>query len=478
MPTGRFEIPFVGPAYKGLNPFLNPQECVNYFLEPYQTMKGNKLALRGCPGLTTWANLATGAAIDGMIKIGSYLMAVSNAKLFKISSAKAVTEIGSIDISGTVQMAQNGLQAMIATPSTQAYIYTLADDSLVRITDTDFPGASSVTFQDGFFIVGRPNTASFYKSHLNDGLNWDSDDYSTAAWKPDNILSVFSDHRDLWLGGEETIELWYNNASSSEFPFSRREGTELEIGLAAKHSFGGIDNGVFFLGRDRNGYGYIFRCVGYQPAIISTPPITEAINSYSDISDAISSTYYIDNNSMYELTFPTADKTWVFDSSQNQWHERRSRISGVTGRHRVQNHVFFDNKHLMGSISDGKIYEHSRQVYDEDGEELEATRTTLAFQNNQDMITVNELQVLYTPGVGLVSGQGSDPLSIISWSKDGGKTWSNERQVSIGKMGEYENRARVLQLGQGRNWIVRAKITDPVNRDILGAVAMAEVDET
>ena len=114
--------------------------------------------------------------------------------------------------------------------------------------------------------------------------------------------------------------------------------------------------------------------------------------------------------------------------------------------------------------------------FDEDDQEMPAIRTTANISKNQDLLTFNEVQTLFTPGVGLVSGQGNDPIGLFSFSKDGGYTWSNERDLYIGKLGEYERRAMTWQLGQARNWAFRIKVTDPVNRDIIGAFGMAEVD--
>lgn len=486
MPSNRREIPFVGPAYQSANIFLNAQQSINYFLEPYPALGKNKFALRGCPGLREWCDLGTDAAVRGLLTTNDYLFAVSSNKVFRINSAGVATEVGTINASsGFIAMEENSLQVMIIDSDTDGYIYTISTEAFVQITDADFPGASGLTFQDGFFIVTKPDTAQFFVCALNDGTDWDSLDFSSAGWRPDNLITIFSDHRDLWLGGTESIEVWYNNGNSAgNFIFTRRDGAEMEIGVAAKASFSRIDNAVFWLGRNENGYGQVFRSVGYQPIVISNEAITEAINGYSTISDAIGFSYLLNNNPMYELTFPTADATWVFNSAlppERAWHERRSRRiedgDWVSGRHRVQNHAFFADKHLMGDIENGKIYEHTRDVFAEDGTEMEATRSTVAFEMNQDWITVNELQVLFTPGVGLTTGQGSDPVALISWSGDGGYTWSNEHEIKIGKKGEYDRRAIKRQMGQNRNWVFRVKVTDKVNRDIMGAYCDIEVDE-
>ena len=64
-----------------------------------------------------------------------------------------------------------------------------------------------------------------------------------------------------------------------------------------------------------------------------------------------------------------------------------------------------------------------------------------------------------------------DPKVQFCYSKDGGHTWSNWRERSLGAVGEYKKRIRLLNLGQGRSIVLKIRVADPVNRDIYGAIA-------
>ena len=474
----RIEIPFTGEAYKSGNPYVSDQECVNYYIDSTPKMGKGMAVLRGAPGLEEWCDTGTGEAIKGLLSYDNKLYIVSNNKLFKADTAGNCQEVGDVAVDEDVAtIITNSLQVGIFGGE-RGFYYTIATDTLAEITDASFPGGPTATYQDGFVFINPYNTAQFHRCELNDFSTWDSQ-FSTAGWKPDNLISIFSDHKNIWLQGTDSTEIWYNTGQSG-FGFARRDGAEMEIGSAAKHSMSKINNAVLWLGRDENGVGQVFQAVGFQPKIISNDAITEAINSYSDISDAIGFCYQIENHPFYELTFPTGDATWVYDLSTSLWHERQSwRTVGLTKyllRHRIQNHAYFAGKHLVGDIENGKIYEFSRSYFDEDGQEMPSIRTSGALSQNQDLMTVNEFQVQFTPGVGLTSGQGNDPIGLLSWSVDGGYTWSNERHVEIGKKGQYERRARTWQMGQGRNWLFRSKVTDPVNRDIMAAFIDAEKD--
>jgi len=62
----------------------------------------------------------------------------------------------------------------------------------------------------------------------------------------------------------------------------------------------------------------------------------------------------------------------------------------------------------------------------------------------------------------------------ISYSKDGGRNWSSVRRYSLGKIGEYRKRIRILRLGRGRQWVFRITVSSPRKRDLLGAVVTVE----
>ena len=79
------------------------------------------------------------------------------------------------------------------------------------------------------------------------------------------------------------------------------------------------------------------------------------------------------------------------------------------------------------------------------------------------------LQVQFQPGVGLVTGQGSDPQMMLRWSDDGGSTWSGIYNIAIGKMGIYKNRAVKRQMGWARDRVYEVTITDPVKAVIISA---------
>lgn len=64
----------------------------------------------------------------------------------------------------------------------------------------------------------------------------------------------------------------------------------------------------------------------------------------------------------------------------------------------------------------------------------------------------------------------SDRKVFICYSNDGGRTWSNWRERSLGEVGEYEKRVKLNRLGKFRNRIFKVRVSSPIRRDLLGAV--------
>ena len=74
-------------------------------------------------------------------------------------------------------------------------------------------------------------------------------------------------------------------------------------------------------------------------------------------------------------------------------------------------------------------------------------------------------------GVGLATGQGSNPKAMLEISNDGGHTYGNKRQIDIGKVGEYDKRAKPQRLGQSRKRVWRLTYSEPTAFTILSMEA-------
>lgn len=353
-------------------------------------------------------------------------------------------------------------------PITFSAFKSVVYNSLIQITDMNFLGADVVTYQDGYFIFNRPNSREFYLSDA-DAITFTSPALSSKEGNPDNIVSLVSSNKTLWLLGDTTMEAWFDTGDALT-PFQYISGTLRQCGCAAKFSVVKMANTIFWLGKDNFGKGMVYMANGYEPSRISTQAVETAIQSYSSISDAVAFTYQENGHQFYFLTFPTGNATWVYDLSTGLWHERAYLNQGSLQRHRASSYAYPYNTHVVGDYSTGAIYAQSLTTYTDDGNPLARIRVTPHISQDMKRIFHTSIQLDIESGVGLDGGvQGSDPQAMLQWSNDGGHTWSNEHWVSFGKIGQTTQRAYWQRLGRSRNRVYRVMITDPVKVVIIGA---------
>jgi hypothetical protein len=130
--------------------------------------------------------------------------------------------------------------------------------------------------------------------------------------------------------------------------------------------------------------------------------------------------------------------------------------------------MYIFGKQLVGDRNGGNIYEMSDDIYDDNGSPMASERTFTHLSDENKRIRFNSLVVSFETGVGLQTGQGTNPQVFLSVSKDGAKTWSNPYPATIGAAGEYGTRVIFRRLGIAENMTFRLRITDPVKRAIIG----------
>jgi hypothetical protein len=419
--------------------------------------------LFGTPGLKRWCVTGYDGEVRGMIEAMDYLYVVVGSHALKISNAGVVTHLGTVTNStGQVDIAFNGFQVFICDEP-DGYIYQLSTGIFAKIGDPDFPGCSSVCFQDGFFAFTEPNSGKWWLTAIYDGSDIDALDYVSTEGNPDNNVRIISDHRELWVFGEKSVEPYYNSGDAT-FPFAKNASGYIETGCGARWSVVQIDNSIYWLTEK----GFVVKAEGYRPIIVSTQKVSDDIRTWGDWSDCTAYAWTWRNHTFYVLSSPTGNKTWVFDISTGLWHRWASFPND--GRHRSNCYCYFATKHLVGDYAAGIIYEFDDATFTDDGNLItrEVESATIRNDGLRNMF-FSSLKVEMKSGVGLVIGQGSDPIAMLTFSDDQGRTWSNEIWMSYGKIGEYLVCASALRLGCARHRIFRVRITDPTEVVIYAA---------
>lgn len=421
------------------------------------------VSIFGMPGLSQLGTAGVGP-IRGAWNMNEILYVVSGGSLYSISSLGVSTFLGAtITGNGAVSMSDNGTQLCIVN-GVEGYIYSV-DTGFVLITDPNFHPAQSVTFMDGYFIFNWTGTNKFFISNLLDGLTYDALGFASAEVQPDFTLAVLNQQENLLIFGARSIETWYDSGDVN-FPFARYDGATIERGIAASLALVKEDNSVFFLGNDL----IFYRLNGVVPVRVSTFAIEAAIQVYATVSDAYCFSLTYEGHKWVYLIFPSANKTWVYDIATDLWHERESfNMDGSTmGRWRGNCFIQCYGKLIIGDAYTNKVGYYDLSVYNEYGFPIIAELVSPATHADRHRVFFRKFELDVETGVGLTTGQGSDPQIMLNWSDDGGRTYSElQPWNTMGKIGAYLTRLRWLRMGQARQRVWKVTISDPVRRTII-----------
>ena len=347
--------------------------------------------------------------------------------------------------------------------------------SVLPSTDGAFTSGSSVDIVDNYFVYNRPDTqqfgASAALSPISAALSFGSKDGA-----PDDLVSLIVDHREIYLLGEVSSEVWID-AGTSPFPFQRIPGTSTQHGIAAKFSVARLGNSFAYLSRNIRGQAQIVQMNGYVPTRISTHAVENTLTNQV-VSDAIAWTYQLEGHEVYVINFPTINLTWAYDVASGMWHKwLYTNNLGQYERARGNCCAQFQGLVMVGDYSNGKIYKLDPLNYTDDGQQVRRLRRAPHLVADFQREYFDELQIQFQPGVGNSTGQGENPQAMLRWSDDGGSTWSTEHWTSIGLIGRYKNRAIWRRLGTARDRVFEVSLTDPVKAVIVSANLKISVGE-
>ena len=496
---------FLGQSYPAISTNLNASRAINFIPEINPSDSATPLSLIGTPGTLLFCTFGLNPVRGAHVASNGLMYVVSGNKLYSIDGSGTISAaLGTLATStGRVDMADNGVAAagiggnqVMIVDGAHGYLWNFLTSAFTTISGGGWPstGAARVTFIDGYFVISTTGSMSFCVSDLYDGSTWNALATAPVQGNPDLLQVPINVHNQLWLIKQYSSEIYYNAgiATSAGCPFARLSGAVIDYGTPAQFSPALGDNSLFFLATQKNNNtGQVVGIVelsGYTPSIVSPPAINYQISKMKQISDAWGYCYSDIGHTFYVLTFPTEDVTYVYDAATKLCHERSSyKISGVTphndlspGRHVGNSYAFYNGKHYLGDFQNGNIYEMSMNYFTDNGYPIVSTRVAqpLAIPELSQNSMLSQVENLFfktlfveaETGVGdggLLVQTGIDPQAFLSWSDDGGHTWSNEYPCSLGAAGKYRNRLKWRRLGVAKSRTFKLKIDAPVKKVLL-----------
>jgi hypothetical protein len=458
------EIGFAIQSYRSDSLPLSSQRCVNAFAESQPRGVKSKIAVFGAQGIDDFAVCGRGPC-RGAVTINNIPYVVSGNQFYSISSDGTANLLGA-GIAGINPVSIDGSDEEIAIVNgTNGYVYNIAAATLTQIADGDFNTANTVTVINSIFAYDWINTNKFFISGVLAAGTIDALDFASAESSPDRVLAVRNRNGLLMVFGSSTIEPW-DHTGASDFPFSRIKGGTVDRGIAAPLAMANEDSALFFLGNDK----VFYRLNGLALERVSTHALEKEWQGYTTVSDAFCFAVPVSGHKFIYLTFPTANATFGYDIATGLWHERVSwDASGAEIRWRVNCAVSAYNKVLVGDGSSGRVGILDPATYTECGDPIVTTLVSppVFSEGRHQAVPCFELDM--ETGVGLTTGQGSDPQVMLEYSTDGGAAYSAPQLWrTMGAIGTRTTRLQWQELGSAYHYTFKITISDPVKRVVTG----------
>jgi len=498
--SGPYNIPLGNKPYSVPDTVMGIEECENLYVE----YSGSETSTApyyyvSIPGLKLYnaETSSTSAACRGLYTTGTGKVfgAWSN-QLFEIFSNGDRSFVGQLlSFSGPISCADNGFQ-MIVVDGMAGYTVNLTSGVFAQITDEYFPGIADnddtkaptkVVCIDTYFIVNKQNSNEYYWSTANykpyafdmdqpTKLNvWNGLQFGIKLGDSDEIVGLEKSNNLVWLFGRQSIEVHYNTGDYQGQLFGRVSNALINFGCSAPNSICRFANELYWIGSDRSGsVGIYMAGADYMPTRISTEGIESQFQNLSTYSDAISYVYSADGHAFVVIYFPSGNLTLVYDIFTKSWHKRTryDYVTGMASAWRALYTTYGHGKNIVGDRLGDAMYVLDSKYYANDDPDgtginyIQRIKTTPVALNTGKMARYKTFQLIMQQGVGLINdtpeGVGRNPKAMISWSNDSGKSWSNEREVELGMIGEYGKRTRLTTLGTARNRVWKIRITEPV----------------
>lgn len=474
---------FVGPTYVSQSKVAGVERCINFYPERLESPGAKaEYALYPTPGVELAASSSFAPCRGSFSRDGRcfYVIGHKLVEVTEVAGVITLTDRGTVatDSNPAIILSNgDGGNQLLVVSGGLAYHYNLNTNTLTSTGLT----AHHAGYLDGRFIILNTTISQIRISALLDGSTWPATLVRQRSAAADKWKAMVVANKAIYLFGSETYEVWYNSGAYP-FPFEPIPGMVFTEGTAAPYSASVVGDTVAWLGGNREGEGRVMMAVQYAPQRLSNHAIENDMQTLrragTSLADAESMIYQEDGHIFYVLTAKAANRCWVVDlatGTLGQWHERLFWNPNAYGgprwdAYRPLYHAYAFGYHLVGDRNNGDIYKMGLNKYRDIGSAyIRRERITPHVHAWGKRIRYSMLEIIMETGVGLSTGQGSDPQVMLQRSNDGGRTWGNEKWRSAGAIGEYRTRVRFNRLGSAYDRVFRVAVSDPIPWRIVGA---------
>jgi hypothetical protein len=442
------QIPILNGIYADNTPELRTSYPINMVPVPKKSGISNGF-LR--PGDGIVANGA-GPGIDrGGINWNGVCYRVMGTSLVTVASNGTVTTLG--DVGGPV----NTLVTMdysfdrLAIASGGRLYYW--NGVLTQVTDPDLGVVLDFCWVDGYFMT--TDGANLIVTELSDPMQVNPLKYGSSEVDPDPVVALIKLRNEVYALNSNTIEV-FDNVGGELFPFARIDGAQVQKGVLGTHACCIFLDRIAFLGGGRNEAPSIYIGATATTQKLSTQEIDNLLLQYTEAQLVRVQLEARNDKNHQHLYVHLPDRTIVYDASASEalgeavWFTLATTVVEFA-QYRARNMVWAYDKWLVGDPQSSAIGYFVQSTGEHWGQRVRWEFGTLIVYNESNGAIFNELELVSLTGSVVI---GTNPSISTSYSVDG-KSWSQDRNITVGTTGNTVKRLAWFQQGHMRNWRIQ-----------------------
>lgn len=343
-----------------------------------------------------------------------------------------------------------------------------------QFKDDEYIQPTHCAYLYNYLIVNDAGTDAFYRSYLAPfaSVYAPSDLYDLfelektankgrpaySAWQPDNTLAIVSNGTRLFTFGDKSYQVFQYN-ESSDFPFTSPDTAAKLIGIKAVNSLAQLGEYTLWLGSADLGNNGIYLNTGnVDSQRVSTTDIEREIASLGNITDATSQIWQENQHIFYSITFPSANKTFVYDLKENAWHERCSLDEKNRRKQWRYDFATLDANGELLYATNGAVVKQSNKSWKEhDGRPMLRMRKGGVIYSNYSNFYIDAITVEMNNGQ-YKNTKNEDQYVSMRYTADG-SDWTDTEIVNVGSAGSYDYDCTFYHFGMARTFTIELSTT-------------------
>lgn len=298
------------------------------------------------------------------------------------------------------------------------------------------PHAPSPAFLDGYVALSKGSDV--YNCMLDDPFKWEPSNYLTAEMFPDSISALARQNNQIVVMGKTSIEFFFDAANPSASPFSRNDGTAIQMGCASPHCIYQQEQMMMYIAQSDSGGRAVWQINGFQPKRISDEYIDRVLDAEGDIEQVHGYGIRTMGHLFFVINLPNLGRTLVYDVDEKLWHEWSTGSGVFQYNHMIDTQLGYS---YLLHISNGKLFKFDPQSYYDYDQPITLDIVT----NKYDMDTINRK---FLHNFRIVGDRYQTNSVDVRWTDDDYQTWSNWKTINLAddfpnlpRLGSFRRRA-------------------------------------